>query len=280
MIELSGLHVHPVKSCRALSPSAWDVDALGLRLDRHLMAVDAEGRALTQREHPALARVRPVLDGTRLRVEVDGAEGVTLDLAASGAARTTVRVWRHEGPALDAGDDVAELLSRHLGVACRLVRLAPEHRRRVNPERFAGEAHTAFSDGYPILLTHEASLEELCRRLPEPVPMSRFRPNLVVRGGAPFAEDGWRRLRIGGVELVVAKPSDRCIVTTTDQETGERRGVEPLRTLGRFRRGEEGVLFGQNCVPVATGRLELGMPVEVLETGPPAAVASPRARQR
>jgi uncharacterized protein YcbX len=140
-----------------------------------------------------------------------------------------------------------------------------DHARRVNPEFFPAGAYTAFSDGYPLLLLSEASLEDLNARLPEPLPMDRFRPNLVVRGCAPYAEDGWRRIRIGAIELAVVKPCDRCVVTTIDQATGERSGTEPLRTLAGYRNTERGVLFGQNVVHLGQGSIEVGAEVEVLE---------------
>jgi len=178
--------------------------------------------------------------------------------------RVAVEVWRHRGPALDQGDAAAALLSEHLEISCRLVRIPPDHARRVNPAFSPEEAHTAFSDGYPLLLVSEASLADLNARLETPLPMNRFRPNLVVRGCAPFAEDGWKRIRIGGLELDVAKPCDRCLVTTTDQATGERDGQEPLRTLATYRKRGEGVLFGQNLVHRGRGALALGASVEVL----------------
>lgn len=265
-LVLSSLHVHPVKSCRGFSPARWDLDRFGLALDRSFMVVDGAGRGLTQREHPRLARVATRIEAERLVLGVDGRKDVSLPLAAPSAPRREVQVWRHVGPALDRGDEAAALFSDLLGLACRLVSLAPEHARRVNPERFAGEAHTGFSDGYPLLLLSEASLEALNQRLPAPLPVNRFRPNLVVRGCAPFAEDGWKRIRIGDAVIEIVKPCDRCAITTTDQDRGERDGKEPLRTLATFRLHEGAVYFGQNAVHLAPGSLAAGMAVEVLET--------------
>jgi hypothetical protein len=264
-LELAAIRVHPVKSCRAIEPARWPLDATGLRHDRRFMVVDAAGRCLTQREHPRLALVRTALEPAALVLEVPGGAPLAVPLAAAGGRRVEIEVWRHRGPALDCGDAAAALLSTHLGVACRLVRLAPDHARRVNPAFFPGEAHTTFTDGYPLLLLSEASLADLNRRLPSPLPVDRFRPNLVVRGSVPYAEDAWRRIRVGEVEIAVVKPCDRCVVTTTDQATGARDGSEPLRTLATYRRTGAGVLFGQNAVPLGTGTLALGMPVEVLE---------------
>jgi uncharacterized protein YcbX len=268
-LSLSSLHVHPVKSCRGFSPVRWPLDRFGLSHDRSFMVVDEGGRGLTQREHPALATVETRIDGERLHLSAPGGKALALPVAAPTAPRREIRVWRHVGAGLDRGEEAAALFSDLLGLSCRLVSVPPDHARRVNPERFPGEAHTAFSDGYPLLVISEASLEALNRKLPSPLPMDRFRPNLVVAGCAPFAEDGWKRIRIGDTVLEIVKPCDRCVVTTTDQETGLRAGKEPLRTLATFRQREGAVFFGQNAVHLGSGALETGMPVEVLETQTP-----------
>ena len=173
---------------------------------------------------------------------------------------------------MGGSEEVDAWVSERLGNPVRLVRCAPEMDRVANPEWAAGMAPIAFSDGYPVLLLSEASLEALndaIRRQhseTEPLVMSRFRPNLVVRGCAAFAEDDWATLRIGEVILDLVKPCDRCGVTTVDPETAQR-GAEPLRTLARIRRSPNGVLFGQNCVGRGAGTLEIGSEVEVLAAG-------------
>ena len=146
----------------------------------------------------------------------------------------------------------------------RLVHIADGHRRRVNEQYAVNEDdHTGFADGYPILLISEPSLQDLNSRLDAPMPMNRFRPNLVVNGCEPFAEDTWNRIRVGDVQLAVVKPCARCVVTTFDKDTLAR-SKEPLRTLGRYRKHPLGAIFGQNVIPLTEGRIRLGMPVEVL----------------
>jgi uncharacterized protein YcbX len=259
-----------VKSCRGVALRASDVDRFGLRHDRAFMVVDAEsGLFLTQRDEPRLARFVPRLDGDALELAAPAAGRVRVPLEPQQAPRRTVQVWRYQGEALDQGDDAAALFSDVLGRKLRLVRVPAEHARRVNPERAPFEAFTSFTDGYPFLLVGRASLDDLNARLAAPLPIERFRPNLVVSGGEPYAEDGWRRIRVGALELLVVKPCDRCAITTVDPARGERQGVEPLRTLARYRRSEGAVFFGQNAVHLASGRLEVGMPVTVLETQPP-----------
>lgn len=264
MIELTGLFCHPVKSCRAVALRRGRVDRLGLVPDRRWMIVDERGRFLTQRELPRLALVEATLADERLSLAAPGAAPLALPVAGAAARRIEIEVWRHRGPALDQGDLAAAWLTSLLGVACRLVRVPDDHARLVNPRFAPQEAHTAFTDGYPFLLIGEESLAELNRRLAQPVPMARFRPNLVVRGAAPFAEDAWKRIRIGALEFDVAKPCERCSVTTVDPARGERLGPEPLRTLAKFRRGGESVLFGQNLVHRGEGEIAVGDAVELL----------------
>jgi uncharacterized protein YcbX len=264
MPELSGIRCHPVKSCAGIELERARLDRLGIELDRAWMVVDLAGRFLSQREVPALARVRPSLAGAELVLAAAGAQPLALPQAGARGALREVEVWRHRGPGIDQGDEAAAWFEAVIGRPCRLVRVPPDHERRVSPARFAGEAHTAFSDGYPLLLTSDSSLADLNRRLPAPIPMDRFRPNLVVRGAPAWAEDGWKRIRIGKIELALVKPCPRCAIPSVDQATGRRTGPEPLRTLAGFRRGEEGALFGVNGVHLDRGWLELGAPVELL----------------
>jgi uncharacterized protein YcbX len=270
VLRLETLFVYPVKACRGLSLPASEVDRFGLRYDRAFMVVEAEsGLFLTQRDEPRLARIVPRLAGGTLELGAAGAASVRVPLEPQDGPRRSIQVWRHRGEAMDLGEEAAAFLSQQLGRKLRLVRMPADHARRVNPERAPFEAFTSFTDGYPFLLLGRASLDALNARLAEPLPVQRFRPNLVVTGAEPHAEDGWRRIRIGALELHIVKPCDRCAVTTVDPELGVRRGVEPLRTLARYRRADGAVFFGQNAVHLAPGQLAVGMPVEILETWEP-----------
>jgi uncharacterized protein YcbX len=186
-----------------------------------------------------------------------------------------VTVWRDRVAALPAAEATHAWLSRALDVACRLVHLSDTAARPIDPV-FADSGADAgttvsFADGFPLLLASLGSLDDLNARLARPIPIGRFRPNLVVAGAPPWEEDSWRLIRIGAVVLRVVKPCDRCVVTTIDPATGERPdGDEPLRTLRRFRRDVNGrVMFGQNLIPRTRGRIHIGDAVEVLERGPP-----------
>ncbi len=234
---IAGLFVYPVKGCRGVAVNAATATVRGLvagtLADREWMIVDANGRFVTQREHPRLAMVV---------------------------------VWRSTASAIDAGDEPARWLSAYLGAAARLVRFAPEHVRACNPE-FVGTsgAHTMFADGYPLLVISQASLDELNRRLAahgeRALPMNRFRPGVVVAGLEPHDEDHVDTIAIAGLTLRMVKPCVRCRVTTTDQDDASV-GDEPLATLAAYRMSERfgGVTFGMNAIVAggAGGTLAIG----------------------
>lgn len=263
-ITISSLIYYPIKACRGFEVDSAQVERMGLAHDRRMMVVTEQGQFLTQREHPKLALVTPTLQGHTLTLSAPGFDAVRLAMQTSGVTQP-VTVWRSTGvAAVDQGEDAAQWFSDWLGVAVRLVHIADGYKRLVNAQ-YAVQAddHTGFADGYPILLISEESLADLNTRLDSPVPMNRFRPNIVVRGCEPFAEDTWNKIRCGDVELAVVKPCARCEVTTIDKDTLAR-NKEPLKTLGRYRKHELGAIFGQNVIPLNSGRLKVGMNVEVL----------------
>ena len=260
--RLTGLHVYPFKAARGLAPTAWDVGALGLRYDRRWMVVDSHGEMLTQRSHPRLARVHPIVTEGRLRIETDGMPPLEVPLDPVDAVTLSVTVWDDRCFAAWTGEPAARWFSDVLETDCSLVHMPEDNARTVDPDYAPPGHRVGFADAFPFLLVSEASLADLNRRLETPLPMSRFRPNLVIAGVEPFGEDGLGSFEIGGVRFSAVKPCDRCVVTTTDQETGER-GVEPLRTLATYRRVDGKVLFGQNVVHTGTGRLRVGDPLLV-----------------
>jgi len=185
-----------------------------------------------------------------------------------GCEMLAVTVWRSTVMAAAAGPAADAWFSEFLGRRVRLVYLDDPTRRAVNPEFGTEGDVVSFADGYPLLLTSTTSLRALGDWLIEdgdqPVPMSRFRPSVVVAGSAPWAEDGWRRIRIGAVSFRVVKPCGRCMVTTIDQLTGEV-GKQPLSMLGRRRLIGTDLVFGQNMIPDAPGTICVGDPVQILE---------------
>ncbi len=264
MITLSNLIYYPIKACRGFEVDSSRVERMGLEHDRRMMVVTPEGEFLTQREHPRLALVTPRLRDGALELSAPNYESIQLGVQTSGTP-WQVNVWKSKGVhAIDQGEEAANWFSGWLGRPVRLVHIADGYKRLVN-EKYVVHAddHTGFSDGYPILLVSEEGLEDLNDHLESPVPMNRFRPNLVVKGGGPYEEDRWNRIRIGDVELAVVKPCARCEVTTIDKETLER-NKEPLKTLGKYRKQKLGAIFGQNVIPLNEGIIGLGTTVEVL----------------
>jgi uncharacterized protein YcbX len=253
-MRVASLHVYPVKSCRGIDLDEGLVERRGFTLDRRFMVVDPAGTFRTQRKDPALARVAVHLDGDVLALEHEQEGELHLELAeAAEGERRQVRVWRSVVEAVDQGEEAAEFLTAALGAPSRLVYMPDDSRRPVNREHAASaDDEVGFADGYPFLVTNVASLDALQAQMDEHVPMARFRPNIVIEGAEPWAEDHWPLLRIGELELVHTRDCTRCAITTTDQHTGER-FREPLRTLGRLRRTASGVTFGAYYVPRATG---------------------------
>jgi uncharacterized protein YcbX len=192
------------------------------------------------------------------RTPHDGASAQTPE-----GPRRSIRIWDDVVHATDLGDEAARWISSFLGADCRVVFMPDDVVRPVDPRYAQPGDRVGFADAYPFLLISQGALGELNRRLKSPLPMNRFRPNLVVDGVPPHAEDGWARIAIGGVMFEVVKPCARCVVTTTDQETGER-GHEPLRTLATYRRTNGKVHFGQNLIHQGGGELRVGDAVEVL----------------
>lgn len=260
---LSALYRYPVKSLRGEAFDTLEVTPRGLAFDRRWMVVDGEGRFLTQRQQPrmALIQARVGADG-RLRLQAPGMPDIEVTPADTDR-RMTVRVWDDSLPAAPADAAAGLWLGEILGVPCHLVYLPDDSRRPVDPHYAQPADQVGFADGFPFLLISQPSLEDLNARLERPVSMLRFRPNLVVTGCEAFAEDGWRRIRVGDLSFRVAKPCSRCVIPTIDIETGEK-GREPLQTLQRYRRREHKVYFGQNLIHDGPGTLRVGMPVEVL----------------
>jgi len=257
VIRVSGLFIYPVKSCRGIALDAAEVTPTGFAHDREWLVVDRHGVFMTQRDWPGLARVSVAVAPGGIQLAADGMARLAVAAPGPGAARQRVVVWRDECEAVPAGRDAAQWFSELLGTPCRLVRMPPSTVRQVDLHFARAGDRVAFADGFPFLLLSEASLAELNRRLEKPLPMDRFRPNIVLDGCEPHAEDGWSRIVIGGLGFRVVKPCARCVITTTDQATGER-GREPLRTLSTYRLLDGKVLFGQNLVHEGRGTIRVG----------------------
>ncbi|MEV0613180.1 MOSC N-terminal beta barrel domain-containing protein [Nonomuraea sp. NPDC050404] len=271
-MKLASISYYPVKSTAGHDVTEAEVQPWGLAGDRRYMIVNAGGGVLTAREEPRLLACVALLDRNTLTLTGPHAAPLTV-VPTTGTS--TVQVGRTPVELTDCGDAAAEWLSGLAGRPVRLKWLDDPTRRPVNPDYGRPEDRVSLADGYPLLLTTTASLARLNDWIVEtalergeepagPLPMSRFRPNVVIDGVAePFAEDEWKRLRVGEVELRVSKGCDRCVLTTIDTATYTK-GKEPIRTLSRHRRRDGKVWFGINLIPDAPGRIAVGDPVVVL----------------
>lgn len=270
-IGIVSLHVYPVKSCHRIDLEVAQMVERGWHGDREWMVVDPAGRFLTQRTHPALAQIRPAHQGGVLQLHHP--QHATLQLPRAGSAEwphRRVRIWGDEVEAQDCGAAAHRWISAALGTSAELVRAdALTHRQPANQWRGALQAPVNFPDGFPVLVCNRASLDELNSRLPAPLPMTRFRPNLVIEGLEAWEEDRIEELQFGALRLRLVKPCTRCSTTTIDQESGLPEG-DPLPALKtyRFDKALRGVTFGQNGILIAG----LGASVRVGQPG----VAMPR----
>jgi uncharacterized protein len=266
---LASVHIYPLKGCRAVDLDESVVEPWGLAGDRRWLLVDSDCRFVSQREHPALARLTISYGpGADITASSDGYPTTRVAVPGESPELLKVTVWGSTVLAAAAGTEADAWFSEYLGEKVRLVYLDDPTRRAVDPDYGADGDVVSFADGYPLLLTNTGSLDQLGEWLTaagdQPVPMNRFRPNVVVNGFEPWAEDRWRRIRIGSVSFRVAKPCGRCVVTTTDQATGVR-GSQPLRILAARRRFGKNLVFGQNIIPDSPGVIRVGDPVEVTE---------------
>ena len=260
LLTLTSLTIYPVKSCRGISLTEVELTSRGLAWDREWMVVDEYGRFLTQREEPRMALVSTELTAEALVLRTRDIPPLHVPLEHRPWGRRTVQVWRDTLHALDEGTEAAAWISRALGRTLFLVRF-PEEFRRLSNREWTGdvEAENRFSDAYPILVISEESLADLNRRMGgEPLPMERFRTNLVIAGGPAYVEDLVPALIAPGIELRLVKPCTRCSITATHHLTGEV-GVEPLKTLAGYRRSDRpfGVIFGQNALLIQGAGMKL-----------------------
>lgn len=261
--RLGEIVVYPLKSGAGQSLPVAEVGRRGLVGDRAWMLVDANGRFVSGREWPALVRVQVAADGPRARFALDGLGRLEVEVAGD-APRREVEVWGSRMSAADAGDAAAAWFSAAFGQPLRLVHADAAMQRPVDPAYAQPDDETAFADGFPLLLLSRSACNELSARAGRDLGWRRFRPNLLIDGVLAHAEDGWRRLRIGEIEFEVVKPCVRCVFTTVDPDRGEREAdSEPLRTLKDYRRGANGITFGQNLIARGRGTIRRGDPVVV-----------------
>ena len=267
---LQDLYIYPVKSLGGIRLTQSEIDPRGLRHDRRWLLIDDKNRFMTQRQLPtmALLRLAPAYNGFLLtHAERPDLLPLYIPFEATPERTLFVTIWSDIVFAWRGAREADEWLSEALGRSCKLVYMSDMARRDVEPEFNPAGQLVSFADGYPFLLVGQSSLDELNTRLVEPVPMDRFRPNLVISGGSAFEEDTWAQFRLGGLPFRAVRACGRCVLTTVDQRTAQKNPrSEPLRTLASYRTVDGSVQFGQNVTGPGHGLLRIGDALEVVST--------------
>ena len=263
---LSAITLYPVKSLAGISVNSWPVTKTGLQYDRKWMLVDNNGQFLSQRKLPQMALIKTALTDRHLILSASGMEDLSLSLTPTDGDIINSTIWGDQCEARSVSLEADQWLSSFLNQDCRLVYQPDEMIRRVDPAYGRHTDCAAFSDGFPFLIISESSLVSLNREMQLNLPMTRFRPNLVISGCPGYAEDSWREISIGAIDFRLPKPCARCAIPTIDPETAET-GKEPLRTLNRIRKWQNNVYFGQNALHNHCGTLTVGDIVQVKVTG-------------
>ena len=267
-MNLSELNIFPIKSLGGISLKSSIVEERGLQFDRRWLLVDDKNHFLTQREFPQMARFAIELGNEGLDITFEG-NNVTVSLQSKTEKTANVKIWSSRVKAKFYADEVSDWFSENLQTKCRLVSMTEESKRIVAPyyavRKFKDTV--SFADAYPFLLIGESSLEDLNGKLENSLPMNRFRPNFVISGSEAFAEDSWKKIKIGDAIFHVVKSCARCVITTIDQEKGAKSGAEPLATLAKYRKKNGNVLFGRYLIAEKPGEIiKIGDEVEILET--------------
>lgn len=262
-ITVTELNIYPVKGTQGISLTKLTINSTGPKDDRRWMIIDENGKFISQRTHPALAIVKSEIVEGKLKLLIPHIAPIFIDTCDEGNMLEAV-IWKDTCHVVEQSKQASQALSDYLKIPCKLVGLANNTIRPVNPKYAATDMdHILFADGFPFLITSQNSLSDLNSKLSESVPMNRFRPNIVVQGLEPYAEDNWKSLRIGDVFFKAAKPCSRCTVITIDQSTGEK-SKEPLKTLAKYRNSEKGIMFGMNIIHCNEGIIQVGDNLEII----------------
>ena len=266
LYTLSAITLYPVKSLAGISVSSWPVTQTGFQYDRKWMLIDNAGQFLSQRQLPQMALIKTALTDRHLILSASGMENLSLPLKPGGGDLINSTIWHDQCAARSISREVDQWLSHFLNLDCRLVYQPAAMIRPVDANYGKPSDNVAFSDGFPFLIISENSLVSLNQEMQLNLPMTRFRPNLVISGCPGYAEDSWREISIGDIDFRLPKPCSRCAIPTIDPETAKS-GKEPLKTLNRIRKWQNNVYFGQNALHNQCGTLSVGDTVQVKVTG-------------
>jgi len=264
MGHLAAIHIFPLKSCAPLPLAQARVQSRGLEHDRRWLLVDENSTFITARKYPRMTLIRAVPSVDGLQLDAPGMP-TTRVRVPDASRRTSAVVWDDTVAPLAGDDESAAWLSEFLGFTCRLVYMDDACARPVDPARAQPGDVVSFADSHPLTVLSASAIDQLNSKLAQPIPAQRFRPNLLIDGVEPHAEDSWKRIRIGEVELDLLGPCVRCQFPTIDFDTGVPDPTgEPIRTLTKYRRSPKGVIFSQNAIPRQLGTIRVGDPVDVL----------------
>lgn len=265
MLTVSRLFIYPVKSLGGIEISSAVLTDRGFQYDRRWMLVDDNNQFITQRDFPRLAlfQVNIIDEGLQV-IHKPGKEHILIPFRPLHNEYLFVTVWDDLCMAQPVSEEINDWFSKILSFPCKLVYMPDEVRRKVDANYASNNEITSFSDGYPLLIIGQASLDELNRRLIEPLPINRFRPNIVFTGGIPHEEDVLKHFTINNINLYGAKPCARCTITTINHETAEK-GKEPLKTLATYRMKNNNIYFGQNLLYEGSGEIKVGDEIKVVK---------------
>jgi len=264
---LSDIFVYPVKSLSGIKVSTWQVNDKGLLHDRKWMLIDNNNQFLSQRRLPKMALIKTQLTETELILSTATSGSISLSLFPLNGSEIISTIWSDQCLAKTISKAANQWLSDFLGIECKLVYQPDSVTRPVDPNYANANDKVNFADGFPFLITSEASLNSLNQAMELDLPMQRFRPNLVISQCESYAEDSWRQISINNINFRLPKPCSRCSVPTINTETAET-NKEPLTTLSRLRKWNNSVYFGQNALHDNSGELSINSVVKINLTGP------------
>lgn len=265
--SVKDLFIYPIKSTQGIALEKSNVQECGLAFDRHFLVTDTDGKFITGRSKAKMVMIQTRLDDNGIILDAPGMPTLALHYLEFSNDYHPVQVWGDKVKGQHCSVAADSWLNQYLGVECRLYYFGPNSVRHVSDTTHP----VSFADGYPLLLLSQASLRDLNQKSSQPISMGQFRPNIVVTGCGPFAEDSWHKIKIGDVEFLVTKPCSRCVFTTVDPKTGKRsENKEPLTTLRHYRQGSDGqIYFGQNLIPLNSGQIHAGDNIEILSSQDP-----------
>ncbi len=270
MLQLSHLNIYPVKSIGGISKQTVQLCNTGFEYDRRWMLVDENNLFLSQRTHPQMVLLHTAQtdNGFNISKYNDENLSIIIPFVTEAKKKLKVTVWEDVCEAVEVSDEHNKWFSDMLDFKCKLVYMPDDAARLVDKRYAANNEITSFSDGYPVLMIGEATLENLNNKLKDVLPMNRFRPNMVFTGGHAHIEDEMEKFTINEINFLGVKPCSRCVITTINQQNATK-GKEPLKTLSTYRMKNNKIYFGQNILHQQNGAISVGDTINIIQQGAP-----------